>query len=89
MPVDRQPSKLVDDRYDARTGAAAGPLRARYYHRSRCPVSMADRIAAQIAFDRVGFLATSDPPLLGLCHAEGIATITLPGSDGSRWTPAT
>jgi PIN domain nuclease of toxin-antitoxin system len=30
-------------------------------------------------------LATSDPHLLDLCHAEGIATVVLPGSDGSRW----
>ena len=33
-------------------------------------------------------LVTSDPYLLELCHAEGIATVPLPASDGSRWTPA-
>jgi len=68
-------------------GTAAGRLRARHYHRSQCAVSMADCIAAEAARSRAGPLASSDPPLLDLCHAEDIARIVLPRSDGSMWTP--
>jgi len=42
----------------------------------------ADCIAAQTARSKAEPLATSDPHLLDLCHAEGIATVVLPGSDG-------
>jgi len=74
---------------DSAVGASAGRLRARRYHRTRCAVSMADCIAAQVAQVQADSLATSDPALLDLCHAEGIATVVLPESDGSRWTPPT
>ena len=70
---------------DSAIGARGGP-RARRYHRARCAVSMADCIAAQTARSRGEPLATSDPHLLDLCHAEGIPTVVLSGSDGSRWT---
>jgi predicted nucleic acid-binding protein len=73
---------------DSSIGASAGRLRARRYHRTRCAVSMADCIAAEVARSRTEALATSDPHLLDLCHAEGIGTLVLPGSDGSRWAPA-
>jgi hypothetical protein len=33
-------------------------------------------------------LATSDPHLLDLCHAESIDTIVLPSTNGSRWSPS-
>jgi predicted nucleic acid-binding protein len=71
---------------DFTVGAEAGRLRARRYHRARCAVSMADCIAAQTARSKGEPLATSDPHLLDLCHEEGILTVVLPGSDGSRWT---
>lgn len=74
---------------DSDLGIAAGRLRARRYHRSRSAVSMADCIAAEAARQGSTSLATSDPPLLELCRSEGIATIVLPGSDGTRWTPTT
>jgi predicted nucleic acid-binding protein len=74
-------------RVDGAVGAAAGRLRARRYHRIRCVVSMADCIAAETARATAQALVTSDPHLLELCHAEGIATLPLPASDGSRWTP--
>jgi len=73
---------------DSTVGAAAGRLRARRYHRARCAVSMADCIAAQAARSKGEPLATSDPHLLDLCHAEGIPTVVLTGSDGPRWTKA-
>lgn len=68
-------------------GAAAGRLRARHYHRKQCAVSMADCIAAETARSRNEQLATSDPHLLDLCHAEDIAHLVLPQSDGSTWSP--
>lgn len=70
---------------DADLGLAAGRLRARRYHRSRCSVSMADCIAAEAARREATGLATSDPHLLALCHLEGISAIVLTASDGTRW----
>lgn len=72
---------------DASLGAGAGRLRARNYHRSRRAVSMADCIAAAAGEARDEPVATTDPHLLDLCHDEGIATMALTGSDGSRWVP--
>jgi len=72
---------------DPRTGNAAGRLRARRYHRTRCPVSMADCIAAATARTTRRPLATADPDLLDVCHTEHIDTIALPGSDGTIWSP--
>jgi hypothetical protein len=48
---------------------------------------MADCIAAEIARSRNEELATSDPRLLDVCHAENIAHLALPQSDGSTWFP--
>jgi PIN domain nuclease of toxin-antitoxin system len=72
---------------DAALGAAAGRFRARHYHRTRCPVSMADCVLAESGRTLARPVATSDPHLLGVCHAEGIGVIVLPGSDGSTWKP--
>jgi PIN domain nuclease of toxin-antitoxin system len=72
---------------DAALGSAAGRLRARRYHRTRCAVSMADCIAAETARASGRPLTTADPHLLDLCGAEGIPTIPLPASDGTTWTP--
>ncbi len=71
----------------ATLGADAGRLRARHYHRTRCPVSMADCVAAEAARSRAEPLATSDPELLTVCHLEDIGRVVLPASDGSIWTP--
>jgi predicted nucleic acid-binding protein len=72
---------------DAVTGSAAGRLRARHYHRTRCPVSMADCIAAESARTTGRPLATADPDLLDVCQTEEIDTIPLPGSNGTNWYP--
>jgi predicted nucleic acid-binding protein len=72
----------------AQLGAAAGRLRARHYHRTRCSVSMADCIVAELARTRGETLATSDPHLLNVCDAEGIDYVALPQSDGSIWSPS-
>jgi PIN domain nuclease of toxin-antitoxin system len=73
---------------DARTGGQGGRLRARYYHRTSCAVSMADCLAAVIARERSAPLATSDSHLLDVCQAESIDVVVLPRSDGTRWTPS-
>jgi PIN domain nuclease of toxin-antitoxin system len=73
---------------DSLAGGQGGRLRARYYHRTRCAVSMADCLAAVIARERSVPLATSDSHLLDVCEAEGIDVIVLPRSDGTRWAPS-
>lgn len=70
----------------AQLGGAAGRLRARHYHRTRCAISMADCIAAESARTLGEALATSDPHLLDVCCIEGIDYIVLPQSDGSVWS---
>ena len=72
---------------DEATGAAAGRLRARVYHRTSYPVSLADCVAAEVARATRRPLATADPPLLAVCHREQISLVALPASDGSRWSP--
>lgn len=72
---------------DSALGLAAGRLRARRYHRSRCAVSMADCIAAEAARQEATDLATSDPHLLDLCRVEGISALVLTASGGTRWAP--
>jgi len=68
---------------------AGGFAGARHYHRTSCPVSLADCVAAEVARSRDQSLGTADPHLLDVCHREGIAMDVLPGSSGSRWTPTT
>lgn len=68
----------------ADVGMQAGHLRARYYHRQRMPVSMADCIAAATALSNQRSLATSDPPLADLMRAEGGQLHGLPDSNGRR-----
>lgn len=67
--------------------AAAGLLRARRYHRTKCAISLADCIAAEAARANGTAVATSDPHLLDVCAIEGIAVEVLPDSQGRRWTP--
>ncbi len=56
---------------DERIARDAGDIRARRYHRTRAPVSLADCIllAAAGASDE---LATADAPLIAVAEAEGI-----------------
>jgi PIN domain nuclease of toxin-antitoxin system len=60
----------------------AGRLRARYYHRARCPVSMADCVAAAACLELEQPLATSDPDLAAIVRAEGGEVVALPDSNG-------
>ncbi|HEX2849191.1 MAG TPA: PIN domain-containing protein [Acidimicrobiales bacterium] len=72
---------------DSVVASAAGRLRARHYHRTRCPISLADCVAAEVARSTGRSLATSDPALLDVCHHEQIPLTVLPRTDGSRWSP--
>jgi PIN domain nuclease of toxin-antitoxin system len=74
---------------DGNLAAAAGRFRSRRYHRTRCPISLADCVAAEVARRSGRPVATSDPALLTACHHEQIAVTVLPGADGSRWSPPT
>ena len=72
---------------DEVTAASAGRLRARRYHRTSCPLSLADCVAAEVSRATNRPLATADPPLLTTCHHEAIPLIALTAPDGSRWVP--
>jgi len=74
---------------EASVAAAAGLLRARRYHRTRCAVSLADCIVAEAARSNGTAVVTSDPHLLDVCTTEGIAVEVLPDTQGRRWTRET
>jgi PIN domain nuclease of toxin-antitoxin system len=61
----------------------AGEIRAAHYHRSRCPISLADAVLVASA-PTGGCIASSDGPLLTVAASEGIATVALPDSKGHR-----
>jgi len=61
----------------------AGEIRAAHYHRSRCPISLADAVLVASA-PADGLIASSDGPLLTVAASEGIATVALPDSKGRR-----
>ena len=75
------------DPLEVPVAVGAGLLRARHYHRTRCAVSLADCVAAEVARASGAAVATSDPHLLDVCTPEGIAVEVLPDSQGHRWTP--
>ncbi len=56
----------------------AADIRARHYHRSSRPISLADAvlIGSAEAGDRI---ATADPDVLAVAEAEAIESIALPG----------
>ncbi|HTD07793.1 MAG TPA: PIN domain-containing protein [Solirubrobacteraceae bacterium] len=61
----------------------AGEIRAVYYHRSRCPISLADAVLVASA-PAGGRIATSDGHVLTVAASEQVATIALPDSKGRR-----
>ncbi|MEJ7742251.1 MAG: PIN domain-containing protein [Nocardioidaceae bacterium] len=65
-------------------GLVAGRLRARYYHRQRCAVSLADCLAAAAALGQDTTLATSDPALAEVVRAEGGQVHPLADSKGAK-----
>jgi predicted nucleic acid-binding protein len=72
---------------DGSTAQRAGLLRARWYHRRGCQVSMADCVAAAAAQEAGGTLASTDPHLLEACRGENITSLALPDSSGRTRKP--
>lgn len=64
----------------------AGEIRAAHYHRTRCPISLADAVLVASA-PPDGRIASSDGPLLAVATSEGIGTSVLPDSQGRRAVP--
>lgn len=55
----------------------AAEIRAQHYHRSSCPISLADAILiASTPLD--GRIATADPDVLSVAKLEGLETLALP-----------
>ncbi|HXF71163.1 MAG TPA: PIN domain-containing protein [Actinomycetota bacterium] len=63
---------------DVGVARRAAEVRARHYHRSARPISLADAVLVASAQpgDRI---ATADPDVLAVATAEGIGTVALPG----------
>ena len=74
--------QLAIEPVTADVGLHAGHLRARYYHRDRMPVSMADCVAAATSLSHRRALATSDPALADLVRTEDGLVHGLPDSNG-------
>jgi PIN domain nuclease of toxin-antitoxin system len=72
---------VVVDEPTAREGA---DLRARRYHRSRSPLSLADCLLLAAARQTHASVATADRPLTSAARAEGIDITALPDSRGRR-----
>jgi predicted nucleic acid-binding protein len=71
---------LVAVSLDFRIARRAAQIRARHYHRSSRPISLADAvlIASARPDDR---LATADPDVLAVAIDENISTVELPGQN--------
>ena len=63
--------------------ARAASLRAVHYHRSRCPISLADCAAAALAEHLRASLVTSDRPLAQVAALNGIDVMPVPDSRGT------
>lgn len=72
---------------DAADLVDAGRWRARHYHRTECPVSLADCVAGAAAVKLGLPLATSDRPCADMVRAEGGEVLALPDSRGVRPEP--
>ena len=63
---------------DLATARRAAEIRARHYHRSSRPISLADAVLIASATQGTR-IATADPDVLAVAQAEDIATVALPG----------
>lgn len=63
---------------------SAGALRARHYHRTDRPISLADCFCLATAISLRANLATTDAHLAGLGGEVGVEVILLPDSAGRR-----
>lgn len=62
----------------------AAEIRATRYHRTRCPLSMADCLLLANALSEEDSLATSDPHLADVARSAGARVIALPDRSGER-----
>jgi len=69
---------------DERTARGAAGVRARRYHRTRAPLSLADCLLVAAAAEAEGSIATADRPLASAARAEGLEVVALPDSRGRR-----
>lgn len=62
---------------DAGLARSAAEMRASHYHRSNCPISLADAVllASAGSGDRI---ATADPDVLAIADVENLHTVELP-----------
>jgi predicted nucleic acid-binding protein len=63
---------------DFATARRAAEIRARHYHRSSRPISLADAILIASATPGTR-IATADPDVLAIVRAEGMESVALPG----------
>jgi predicted nucleic acid-binding protein len=63
---------------DLATARQAAEVRARHYHRSARPISLADAILIA-SVPSAGRIATADPDVLAVAEVEGLETLALPG----------
>jgi predicted nucleic acid-binding protein len=69
---------LVSVALDFGTARRAAEIRARHYHRSSRPISLADAILIASATPGTR-IATADPDVLAVAQAEGLESVVLPG----------
>jgi predicted nucleic acid-binding protein len=69
---------LVAISLDFATAQRAAEFRARHYHRSTRPISLADAVLVASA-RRGDTIATADPDVLAVAGAEGVESVALPG----------
>lgn len=65
----------------------AAELRTRYYHRTRCPLSLGDCLLLAMTGEQ-DQVATADPHVLAVSSEERIGWVALPDSRGRRHAPA-
>lgn len=65
-----------------RASRLAASLRARHYHRTNMPLSLADCFCLAAAMTLESELATTDPHLAQIARDVGLAVIALPDSTG-------
>jgi predicted nucleic acid-binding protein len=75
MPLVGERMKLLP--IDERIARDAADIRARHYHRTRAPVSLADCILLA-ATEESDALATADGALIRVAEAENVQVRTLP-----------
>lgn len=69
---------------EERTARDGADIRARRYHRTRAPLSLADCLLLAAARGAQAIVATADRPLAGAARGEGIEVAALPDSRGRR-----